>query len=188
MPTGPELLRQSQEDEQRRKAATSPPSGIPNPETDEIQRIKNETARITAETEKRKAEWELAAQSAGYVSVDDYKKALDELRKEQTSWIHQKALDNSEIEKTKAELTQQKEQLRQVKAALDTRDQNVTKRESLCAVREEGLGTAQKVEYDRREQYNSDLEVLKRNGMFIRNRLVRVANQLTSLNAPTLVC
>lgn len=176
MPTAKELLA-----EQNKKQQASKPLTGESPESAEVAAIDAETAKIRANIAKRDAEWELAAKSAGFTSVEDYKKALDQLKKDQSEWIQKKALETSELEGNKAQFSKDKEQLRRAYEEVKAREAKVSERESVCKAREDTLGAAQKVEFDREAEYKSDLQVVKRQFNFLRNRLVRICNQLAGL-------
>lgn len=177
MPTAKELLAEQNKKQQEQQ----PPSNGGSPESAEVAAIDAETAKIRANIAKRDAEWELAAKSAGFVSVEDYKTALEQLKKDQADWIQKKALENSELEANKAQYSKDKEQLRRAYEEVKAREAKVSERETVCKAREDTLGAAQKVEFDREAEYKSDLQVVKRQFNFLRNRLVRICNQLAGL-------
>jgi hypothetical protein len=179
MASGKELLEQQHEEE--RKKAGIPLANIngstPAP-LSEVDRIKAETERIRATTEQAKAQQALDAQTTGFISAEEYLKGIATLHREQQDWVQTKAVENSTIEKIKAELSASKDQLQLGATNLKLREDNVGKREKLCSEREASLGAAQKVAFDREAEYSSDRAIFARNFMFVRNRLVRICKEL----------
>ncbi len=177
MPTGKELLEEQNRQKQQNAETKQPDGTVQSVENTEAAKIKAETAKLEAQFERNAAQQKLDAQLAGFISVDEYKNAIVALHREQTEWTHTKAMETSTLETNQAQFARDKDQLQLAINELKLREANLAKREVLCKAREDALGQAQKIEYQRKEVYNSDLEMLKRNFVFIRNRLVRLCNQ-----------
>ena len=185
MATGKDLLAEQHEEERRqaeeakKKATVIANINVDKPaEPSEIDRIKAEINKINLTVDLKLAQQNLDAKTAGFLSAEEYLKAIATLHREQQDWIQTKAVENSTIEKIKAELSASKDQLQLGATNLKLREDNVTKREKLCSEREASLGAAQKVAFDREAEYSSDRAIFARNFTFVRNRLVRVCNEM----------
>ena len=181
MATGKDLLAEQHEEERRqaeeakKKATVIANINVDKPaEPSEIDRIKAEISKINLTVDLKLAQQNLDAKTAGFLSAEEYLKAIATLHREQQDWIQTKAVENSTIEKIKAELSASKDQLQLGATNLKLREDNVTKREKLCSEREASLGAAQKVAFDREAEYSSDKSILGREYTFIRNRFVRI--------------
>lgn len=180
MPTAKELLEEQRLADEAKKKATviGNINGDKPAELSEIDRIKLEINKINLTVDLKLAQQELDAKTAGYISAEEYLKGIATLHREQQDWIQTKAVENSTIEKIKAELAASKDQLQLGMTNLKLREDNVSKREKLCSERETSLGAAQKVAFDREAEYSSDRAIFARNFMFVRNRLVRICKEL----------
>jgi hypothetical protein len=177
-----ELLEEQRLAEEAKRKLTSSDNNNgakPSVEETEVTKIKNQTAKIQAEIERNNAQQILDAQNAGFVSVATYKQGVEQLSKNMTEWVNTKALERSQLDKEIAESAQKREQLQRVHTEIVQREKNVTEREKLVGEREAALGKAQQIEFQRLETFNSDIEVVKRNYIFLRNRIVRIINSMT---------